>query len=376
MEQSVPDNDILAPPAHPLGSDKPEGHPIMKGARHLLLRKLRNRDYESSLVLLAALVETRRFTTSFYWKVGKTIVQQCQPTSLIPYLESAIVGLRNHPKVEAMSDCLLEIIKEEGYDAFKDRITSALESDKFEKPALRKLMALVTYHEWKNEVDKKKKEQMATETHDWLKTAYGDSPSDRYIIKAFLEVLYEQVPRPDTVIKDVIALISIRSATYDPELLSIILHYGRAYVPDMILGLSNLCDQDPVADSRIAFDPLLKLMKAVKSTDPFYAMVTLGRAKVIMVRLNHGCLNRKTLDELDRLLEDVTKLRDDYPTLSADVIYFLSSAGLAPALERNSMMTDDPQVMEELEFMKGKLATLFDYWMPPLDLNTSPGFDP
>lgn len=67
MEQSVPDNDILAPP--PLGSDKPEVHPIMKGARHLLLRKLRNRDYESSLVLLAALVETRRFTISFYWKV-------------------------------------------------------------------------------------------------------------------------------------------------------------------------------------------------------------------------------------------------------------------------------------------------------------------
>jgi hypothetical protein len=92
----------------------------------------------------------------------------------------------------------------------------------------------------------------------------------------------------------------------------------------MILSLSNLCDQDPVADSRIAFGPLLKLMKAVKSkcrsdgcklrsyspvslaTDPFYCMVTLGRAKVIMVRLNHGCLDRKTLDELDRLLEDVT----------------------------------------------------------------------
>jgi hypothetical protein len=63
-----------------------------------------------------------------------------------------------------------------------------LESDKFEKPALRKLMALVTYHEWKNESDKKKKDQMAMETHDWLKTAYEDSPSDRYIIKAFLEV--------------------------------------------------------------------------------------------------------------------------------------------------------------------------------------------
>jgi hypothetical protein len=40
------------------------------------------------------------------------------------------------------------------------------------------------------------------------------------------------------------------------------------------------------------------------------------------------------------------------------------------------MMTDDPQVMEELEFMKGKLGTLFDYWMPPLDLDTSPGLDP
>lgn len=66
---AVPDNDIIDPHVSQLGSQKPGVYPILQGARHLLLRKLRNRDYESSLILLAALVETRRYSTLFYWKV-------------------------------------------------------------------------------------------------------------------------------------------------------------------------------------------------------------------------------------------------------------------------------------------------------------------
>ncbi|KAI8338176.1 hypothetical protein BC941DRAFT_424793 [Chlamydoabsidia padenii] len=269
---------------------------VLKRARCILLQLLKEKDYKSSLALLAALVETSRYNASVYWKVGKEIIQQCQPDALTKYLDITVVGVPNEQKITTLIDSLIYNFEENGYAAFKEKLEN--DSDQYKDPAVIKLIALLRYEEWKQQ------QEPDTTLLELMKKVYEAQPSDRHIIMTYLEVLSKQIPRPDDAIEHVVQT-CLQKYAHDPEIISMCMFHGSPFLPKMIELMAHLCKQDPVADSRLCFLPLLTQLKLVQKDHPYYMITCLGRAKMILTRLEYGGIDLPTLDELDSLLHCV-----------------------------------------------------------------------
>ncbi|CAO3621254.1 unnamed protein product [Cunninghamella echinulata] len=168
-------------------------------------------------------------------------------------------------------------------------------------PAMAKFFAIISYEDWNiNHRPNNNNEPLKT-VKKLLKEAYDMNTNDRYVIKCYLNVLNQELEESDKpTIKQIVQThLSINSGLIgDPELIAILLHFGEKYV-DQITWKKRICADDPVADPRVAFFPLIFLFEIVPQHDPAYEIFLRLRLNLILDRLEHGCRNPMVIQKLN-----------------------------------------------------------------------------
>ncbi|KAI8099445.1 uncharacterized protein BX664DRAFT_321264 [Halteromyces radiatus] len=325
---------------------------IMQRARQRLLLLLKHRDYRSSLTLLAALVETCKYSPLMYWNVGEDIIRHCQPEELTTFLKRTMVGIRYPKNIESLKEYIIHLLDDEGFIPVQEQLGSDTQLYGNDPMAI-KLFAMILYDEWKQQ----KTDQLLIEAKNQLTAAYNLNPMDRYIIKAYLEVLTEIQTCDNKEDKQIcelkiqqIVTDTAEKVVGDPELLCTLLHYA----PAVNLGI-RLCEEDPVADPTISFLPTIGYLTSGNVKDPKYSIQTMCRTKLITDRLEYGAIDSPTLDELEKLLSDIDSMSDKIRT---DVITYINSIELSVTLEDLKYEVPQGATKTRLALLKMKIKNL------------------
>ncbi|CAO3636297.1 unnamed protein product [Cunninghamella blakesleeana] len=278
---------------------------VLKNSKQQLIKYLKQKDYHSALTILSAIVQTGIYHPTSYWKIGEEIIRHLNPQDLSNYLKVTITGIRKPYNEANIKEYILHLLANDDPDKyltvqayFSELHLSLKEQNK--SATMAKFFALITYDDWNQNYRLQKDKEILEPLKLALKEAYKMNTNDRYVIKCYLDVLNQSSDESDKmIIKEIIeaSLSNCFGSVFDPELIGILLHFGKDYVEQSSLWRIRLCSVDPLADPRIAFLPLFNILESLTHHDHTFETLTRQLLNIILDRLEYGCRDSLVIEK-------------------------------------------------------------------------------